>query len=136
MLGTPGYEHGAPRIRICPGDRAGAFLWRYVLRLRLRRCQRPPESPMSYCRALDRKDNAVQAAIDRREGYWTRLELLQMDARFCEAVRRAHLELEPAEPSPFADPERRRRPVWVPTAEKRRLAQARQDAIAARRGQR
>ena len=28
--------------------------------------------------------------IDRREGSWTKLELLEMDRHFCEAVRQAH----------------------------------------------
>jgi hypothetical protein len=42
--------------------------------------------------------------VDRRVGSWTKLELLEMDARFCAAMRRAHPEL--VEP---ADPERRKR---------------------------
>ena len=33
------------------------------------------------------------APADRREGTWTKLELLEMDARFCSAMRRAHPEL-------------------------------------------
>jgi len=33
-------------------------------------------------------------AIDRRGGTWTRLQLLEMDAAFCQAMRQAHPELE------------------------------------------
>jgi hypothetical protein len=42
---------------------------------------------------------AVELALfDRREGFWTRLELLEMDERFCQVMRRAHPELlEPVE---------------------------------------
>jgi hypothetical protein len=40
---------------------------------------------------------------DGRDGVWTRLELIDMDARFCEAMRRAHPEL--AEPQTQAESE-------------------------------
>jgi hypothetical protein len=32
--------------------------------------------------------------VDRREGTWTKLELIRMDQRFCAAMRRAHPEHE------------------------------------------
>ena len=44
---------------------------------------------------------ATAAPADRREGLWTLLQLLRMDARFCRAVCRAHPELAnaPVEPA-------------------------------------
>lgn len=47
----------------------------------------------------DPDEAAMLSLLDRREGSWTKLELLDMDRRFCEAVRRAH---------PRITPERRR----------------------------
>jgi len=34
------------------------------------------------------------SASDRREGAWTKLDLIEMDERFCTAIRRAYPELE------------------------------------------
>ena len=45
--------------------------------------------------------------VDRSEGTWTRLELLEMDARFCAAMRRAHPELgrQGVDDAHYRDPE-------------------------------
>lgn len=40
----------------------------------------------------DPQEAAVLSLIDRREGSWTKLELIRMDRRFCAAVRQAHPE--------------------------------------------
>ena len=52
------------------------------------------------------EDDAPGAIQDGREGLWTKLELFRMDARFCEAVRREHLDHEQRD-EPMV-PERRR----------------------------
>jgi hypothetical protein len=47
-------------------------------------------------------------AADRRDGNWTKLELIEMDRRFCQAMRRAHAY---AAPPAYWNPRRRRRPA-------------------------
>jgi len=42
----------------------------------------------------DEDDAAVAAALDGRAGTWTRLQLIEMDIAFTNALRRAHPELE------------------------------------------
>ena len=49
--------------------------------------------PASAIDAPKRPVVATAAPADRREGLWTLLQLLRMDARFCRAVCRAHPEL-------------------------------------------
>ena len=43
----------------------------------------------------DPDEAAMLSLLDRREGLWTKLERLEMDRRFCEAVQRAYLEITP-----------------------------------------
>ena len=43
-------------------------------------------------RKLLTEDDIVTAAHDQRYGTWTRLELIEMDVRFCQAVQRARPE--------------------------------------------
>ena len=51
-------------------------------------------------------DEAIKLSpADRREGSWTKLDLLGMDQRFCEAMERAHPEMVALE--------RRRRAAWA-----------------------
>ena len=63
--------------------------------------------PRADIPSLDDLREAVELApADRREGSWTKLQLLEMDERFCQAMRRAHPELELG--GQTADPEWRK----------------------------
>jgi hypothetical protein len=42
----------------------------------------------------DEEEAAIAAAIDRRSGTWTYLQLVEMDQQFCAALRKHHPERE------------------------------------------
>ena len=65
--------------------------------LRLRRRRRTFQGMGTPNRKLQPVDDS-DSIRDRREGTWTRLELIEMDERFRQAMRREHSGMEQHEP--------------------------------------
>jgi hypothetical protein len=77
LLAGPGSRFNNARVEFSPMSRP-------------RKVKLVPPSERAFAKQL----TAVQlTAEDRREGVWTKLTLIRMDAQFCRAVTHAHPEL-------------------------------------------